>query len=219
MGFMLLAQQLYRRYARFFNRIPMINQVRNKGNDNIFDLDKPIIRSKIVCLGNNNKIILMPGGGLDKCSFHISGDHNTIIIGKRSSAIHASLYIEDSNNSIEIGDDCSLCGEILLAACEGTSIKIGDEALCSSHIELRTSDSHAIYDTGGRRINAAKNINIGKHVWIATGVRINKGVVIGDNNVIGNAAVVTKTFTNTNVIIAGNPAKIIKEEIIWSKER
>lgn len=219
MRLLYLIQQLYRRYAHVFNRIPIINRIKNKGVNNKFELNKPMIRSKIVCVGNNNRIILLHGGSLDKCTFLISGDNNTIIIGNRSSAIRATICIEDSNNNIIIGDNCSLCGEILLAACEGTDIQIGEDVLCSSHIELRTSDSHSIFDDCKQRINIAKSISIGQHVWIGTGVRINKGVTIGDNSVIGNAAVVTKSFMNSNVIIAGNPAKIVKEGIMWSKDR
>lgn len=48
---------------------------------------------------------------------------------------------------------------------------------------------------------------------------INKGVFIPKNNIIGTGAVVTKKFELTNTIIAGNPAKIIKEKINCCNER
>ena len=129
-----IMKDFYRKHASFFNRLPMINQVKNRGKNNIFKLDKPVIRSKIVCVGNNNKIALLPGGGLDKCNFVITGDNNTISIGQNSSVINGTFYIEESNNNIIIANECSLCGEVLLAACEGTDIIIDDGALFSSHI-------------------------------------------------------------------------------------
>lgn len=211
--------KIYRKYACHINRIPFINKIRCNGKENDFQLDKPMVRCKIICSGENNKIILKPGGGLDRCTFLISGNNNEIIIGGKASAIGATICVEDSNNLIRIGDGSSLCGEILLAACEGTNIEIGEEMLASSKIEIRTSDSHAIYDEYGERINYAKNIKIGKHVWIGTGVKINKGVTIGDGSIVGNGSVVTRKYENSNVIIAGNPAKIVKEKVKWSKER
>ena len=55
----------------------------------------------------------------------------------------------------------------------------------------------------------AKPVNIGDNVWIGGGAIINPGVSIGNNVVIASGAVVTKNIPN-NVVIGGNPAKIIK---------
>lgn len=35
------------------------------------------------------------------------------------------------------------------------------------------------------------------------------------NSVVGHSTVVAKKFTDKNVVIAGNPAKIIKTDINW----
>lgn len=51
---------------------------------------------------------------------------------------------------------------------------------------------------------------------IGKGSIILPGVTIGDNVVVGAGSVVTKDVTN-NVIVAGNPAKIIKENFSWSE--
>ena len=212
-------QRLYRKYASFFNRLPMINSIKVTGKNNDFQLDKPMIKSKIICNGSNNQIVLLPGGGLNRCTFLISGNNNTVFIGNNSSAICATICIEESNNSITIQNDCSLCGETMLAACEGVDIIINDGALFSSNIELRTTDSHPIFSMDGERINEAKSIHIGERVWVGTGVRINKGVSLGNDCVVGNGAVVTKSPGESNVIIAGNPAKVVKRGITWAKER
>lgn len=53
---------------------------------------------------------------------------------------------------------------------------------------------------------------IGKNVWIGEHARICKGVTIGDGSVIAANSVVTKDVPALS-IAAGNPAKIVKENI------
>ena len=53
---------------------------------------------------------------------------------------------------------------------------------------------------------------IGKRCFIAVGATILPGVKIGDEVIVGAGAVVTKDVPS-NVIVAGNPARIIRENI------
>ena len=66
-------------------------------------------------------------------------------------------------------------------------------------------------DAEGRRkkIGIPKPVNIGDNVWIGGGVTILPGVTIGNNTVVAAASVVTKSFPE-DVVVAGNPARIIK---------
>lgn len=52
---------------------------------------------------------------------------------------------------------------------------------------------------------------IGDNVTICAGVKIIGDIKIGNNLIIGANSVVVKSF-NDNLIIAGNPAKVIREE-------
>jgi acetyltransferase-like isoleucine patch superfamily enzyme len=89
----------------------------------------------------------------------------------------------------------------------------------ANDIDIRTSDSHAILDARtGERINPARNVIIGDHVWIASHVVLLKGVEIGHDSVIAAGAIVTKSC-GPGVILAGNPATIIKRDITWRRER
>jgi putative colanic acid biosynthesis acetyltransferase WcaF len=55
-------------------------------------------------------------------------------------------------------------------------------------------------------------ITIGSGVWIAAGAFIGPGVIVGDNSVVGARAVVMKDVPE-NVVVAGNPAKVIKARV------
>jgi putative colanic acid biosynthesis acetyltransferase WcaF len=53
-------------------------------------------------------------------------------------------------------------------------------------------------------------VTIGSGVWICAGAFIGPGVIIGDNSIVGARAVVVKDVP-PGVIVAGNPARIVKK--------
>ena len=54
------------------------------------------------------------------------------------------------------------------------------------------------------------NVIIGDNVWVGSGAKIMPNVEIGNNSVIAAGAVVTKNVPE-NVVVAGVPARIIRE--------
>lgn len=46
-----------------------------------------------------------------------------------------------------------------------------------------------------------------------------KGAKIADSTIIGSNAVVTGKSFPSHTVIAGNPAKIVKENVTWTPER
>lgn len=61
------------------------------------------------------------------------------------------------------------------------------------------------------RHQAGKDVVIGENCWIGINTIILPGVQLGNHTIVGAGSVVTKSFLEGNVIIAGNPAKIIKK--------
>ena len=90
----------------------------------------------------------------------------------------------------------------------------------SNKIQLRTSDSHSILDGNAKRINPGGDIEIGNHVWIGNEVVVLKGSVIPENCIVGARSIVTSSLRATpNSMIAGIPAKVLKTNINWKRER
>lgn len=129
------------------------------------------------------------------------------------------IHIEDNNNEIIIGKNTSISGKTHLACIEGSKIIIGEDCMFSSDITFRTGDSHSIVDLNGNRINPSMDIIIGNHVWVGNRTIITKGSKVSDNSIIGTGSIVSKIFEEPNIIIAGVPAKKIKGEVSWLRER
>lgn len=88
-------------------------------------------------------------------------------------------------------------------------VTIGKNCMLAPKVGIYTA-THPIDPTerySGREYSKA--IKIGDNCWIGAGAIINPGVTLGDNVVVASGAVVTKSFGD-NVVIGGNPAKVIK---------
>jgi maltose O-acetyltransferase len=87
-------------------------------------------------------------------------------------------------------------------------VRIGDNCMIGPNVGIYTS-GHSIEPKGRNKSGYAIPIIIGNDVWIGGSCVILAGVTIGDNSVVAAGSVVTKDVP-ANVIVAGNPAKIIK---------
>lgn len=56
----------------------------------------------------------------------------------------------------------------------------------------------------------SKNVVIGENSWIGMNSVILPGVVLGSKTIVGAGSIVTKSFPEGKVVIAGNPARVIK---------
>lgn len=88
-------------------------------------------------------------------------------------------------------------------------IKIGRDCLLAPNVQLYTAAHSILPEVRKTGLEYGKPITIGDNVWIGGGAIILPGVTLGRNVVVGAGAVVTKSFPD-NVVIAGNPAKIIR---------
>jgi maltose O-acetyltransferase len=93
---------------------------------------------------------------------------------------------------------------------DAAKVTIGDNCMIAPQVGLYTATHPLDPVQRATGIEFAKPITIGDNCWIGGMAVINPGVTLGDNVVVASGAVVTKSFGD-NVVIGGNPAKVIKE--------
>ena len=155
-----------------------------------------------------------------------------LTIGKsqvKNSYIETRLLLEE-NATMEVMKPFSMyCGSYIRVikgghlTLKGGFINEGCQITCASHTQIgencviardviiRDYDGHTIEQDG---YEITKPITIGNHVWIGNRAMILKGVTIGDGAIISAGAIVTKDVPS-HCIVAGIPAKVIKENVYW----
>ncbi len=86
-------------------------------------------------------------------------------------------------------------------------IYIGNYVHFASNIGI-ISANHDMYEQM-KHVN--KEVRIGDYCWIGMNALIMPGVTLGERTIVGGGAVVTHSFPQGYCVIAGNPAKVIKQ--------
>lgn len=96
-----------------------------------------------------------------------------------------------------------------LTILDEAEVTIGDHAFIGPNVSIYTA-CHPLSPTERNTgVEWAEPVTIGNNVWIGGSVTILPGVTIGDNVVIGAGSVVTRDIPS-DVVAAGNPARVIK---------
>lgn len=118
-------------------------------------------------------------------------------IGVNSLIYNCTFSSSSKGDRFFIGDNCTLTGVVLL----------GHDA--SPTLFMKELQLNSKLWQPASRLSYRNPIIIGDNVFIGYGTIIMPGVNIGSNIVIGAGSVITKNIEN-NVVVAGNPAKVIK---------
>ena len=148
------------------------------------------------------------------------GADSRIEIG-RDCLVDGILVTEAPRSMIRVGSNVSIGGQSLLAAVE--SIIVEDDVLISYHCIVVDSDNHSLRYSlrkndlhewlAGRhdwKKAQTRPVRICKGAWLGARVIVTKGVTVGEGAVCGMGSVVTRDVPPYTVV-AGNPARIIKE--------
>lgn len=122
------------------------------------------------------------------------------------------VYIEptisfDYGYNISVGENfyCNF-NSIFLDICP---ITIGDNCMFGPNCQLYAATHPVEPVKRNSGMEFGKPITIGDNVWFGGSVVITPGVTLGNNVVVAAGSVVTKSFPD-NVVLGGNPARIIR---------
>ncbi len=148
---------------------------------------------------------------------------NPVVIGEYCSVYAGCSFSIGPKGRCRVGDCTLLNGAMIMAE---ELIEIGSHVLISWNVGIADSDFHPL-DPSLRHLDTkalspyypdrparpeieTRPVRIRDNAWIGMGAIILKGVEIGENAVVAAGAIVTKSVP-PNTIVAGNPARIVKE--------
>lgn len=145
---------------------------------------------------------------------------NNKIVGRLYIGDNASVKVENftfySGTRVTVNEGASLELGTGYMNYEGViecfdKIVLGDGVVVSENVTFRDSDNHIINQENG--VQSAPII-VKNHVWIGLRATILKGVTIGEGAIVAANSVVTKDVP-PHSLVAGIPAKVIKENVEW----
>lgn len=107
---------------------------------------------------------------------------------------------------VKMGINCRINCNILTA--ESYLIELGDNVTISDHVSFITHDNSISKVLPGQS-DLYGRIIIGNDCFIGAHSILMYGVTLEANTIVASGSVVTKSFNEKNIIIGGNPARII----------
>ncbi len=113
----------------------------------------------------------------------------------------------DYGTNIFIGEN--FFANFNLTILDEAEVRIGSNAFIGPNVSIYTACHPLEADRRNQLIEWAAPVTIGDSVWIGGSTTILPGVTIGDRVVVGAGSVVTRDIPS-DVVVAGNPARIIR---------
>lgn len=176
---------------------------------------KAKIEGKITTIGKRLYLggrVTVLGSGKTLVSIRKNG--RFIIDGTVRIGIGTKVVV-NNGAEIRIGDGTYIAAESKIYAMK--NISIGNRCAIAWNVTIVDTDFHD-HSVNGIESEAIRPVKIGNDVWIGCNVIILKGVTINDGAVIAAGSVVTKDVP-AKTLVAGNPAKPIKNNIQWDYEQ
>lgn len=148
----------------------------------------------------------------------------SIKLGEKSELIIDGDFIVGNGTRINVNDGASLyIGGKRNESASGITEKslimvrkkvhIGTDCIIAWNVFITDCDWHSIYGK-----DMQDDVIIGDHVWIACNVSILKGAKVGNNCIVGAHSVISKESIPDGTLVAGNPIKIIANNVRWDRD-
>lgn len=196
---------------KFNNKILYNNKQVKLGKNHIYGL-------KIKINGSNN-VVRIKRSDFRRCNLRINASNAEIEIGENCNLVDLDISVGFGNNQkLKIGNGVTCFKTAVFLSEENACFEIGDECMLSGNITVWATDGHAIIDKVTQSVtNKPHFTKIGRRCWIGYGVHLCKNANLADNCIVGAQSVVTRKFEEENIIIAGNPAKIVRHNVEWER--
>ena len=123
--------------------------------------------------------------------------------GCRIFAIDGTLVVR--NGSIIQAPTCILVRK---------KVEIGERCRLARNVTIMDSDWHGLAVGNEKPRETIEEVTVKDHCWIGQNAMILKGVTIGEGAVVGAGSVVTRDI-EPRTMVAGNPARVIRQNVAW----
>ena len=179
--------------------------------------------------GNNNYVEICEAKFGGNCCISILNEASKVVIGGSCEFNGTNIFML-GESKLEIGRKSTFNWNDRIYMHKYSVVMIGDDCMFAMDILIQAGDGHSIFD-----LNTQQNINmfvdddmelaeykmiIHNHVWLgrnSTVICNNRITEIGEGSIVGACSLVKGCFPN-NIIIAGVPGKIKKDNIAWARK-
>ena len=185
----------------FIKKFPKGLRIKINGNNNICKIEYPIkFENVTIILANDNNLFDIQSTPHKFAGAYLEiADESSVIIGKNSEISSGNFYCIARHNykkphKLVIGQGVHIARDTIIRLCDGETF-----------IDPITKQA----------LNEPQDIIIGDNVWLMTRCMVVKGAVIPNGCAIAPYSFVNKKYKVENLLLAGIPAQIKKENIKW----
>ncbi len=163
-------------------------------------------RTFMVRIGSGGSDGVIAGKGYLSCS------KGAAIVFEGKAHFSPGISIRVDRGCARFGERFSANKNCFISCTEG--VTFGADTMMGFRVSVRDSDGHQIISNGTARLGL-EPVTVGDHVWLCSHTHVLKGCQIPNDCILGYGSIATGTFTQPHCLIAGHPAKVIREDVSW----
>lgn len=180
-----------------------------------------VMRRARLRLARGAKISVAPGSRLTlglnishatglPCSLRLRSNALLTVHGN-AEIFHGTAILVSDNAHLEMGDQSYINFNSTVVCFD--HIAIGANCAISWNTNMLDGNAHELV-VGDVARPRTQPVVIGDNVWIGTGATILSGVTVGDGAVVAAGSVVAADVPG-QAMVAGNPARVVREKVTW----